>query len=65
MNFTYIKNIVPAAAVCLSLGLGSCVGDLDVTPIEIEGGTTTMTPDYDAIFNNKTHLQLPSETTNK
>lgn len=51
MNFTYLKNIVPAAALCLSLGLGSCVGDLDVTPIENEEGNTTMTPDNDALFN--------------
>lgn len=51
MNSTYIKNIIPAVALCLSLGLGSCVGDLDVTPIENEEGTTTMTPDNDALFN--------------
>ena len=29
----YIKNIVPVAALLLSLGTTSCVGDLDVTPI--------------------------------
>ena len=51
MNFTYIKNIVPVSALCLSLGLGSCIGDLDVKPIEIEGGSTTMTPNNDALFN--------------
>ena len=48
MNFNYIKNIVPAAAICLSLGLGSCVGDLDVTPID---PSTNMEADYDALFN--------------
>ena len=48
MNFKYIKNIVPAAAICLSLGLGSCVGDLDVTPID---PSTNMEADYDALFN--------------
>lgn len=47
MNFRYIKQIVPAAALLLSLGLGSCVGDLDVTPID---PSTNMTPDYDALF---------------
>ncbi len=30
----YIKNILPAAAVLLTVGLSSCVGDLDVTPID-------------------------------
>ena len=48
MNFKYIKNIVPAAAICLSLGLGSCVNDLDVTPID---PSTNMEADYDALFN--------------
>lgn len=48
MNFRYIKNLVPAAALCMSLGLASCVGDLDVTPID---PSTVMTPDYDALFN--------------
>ena len=28
MNFKYIKNILPVAALGLSLGLGSCVNDL-------------------------------------
>lgn len=48
MNFRYIRNIVPAATLCLTLGLSSCVGDLDVTPID---PSTIMTPDYDALFN--------------
>ena len=51
MNFIYIKNLVPAAAFCLSLGFSSCIGDLDVSPIENEEGTTTMTPNNDALFN--------------
>ena len=29
-----IKNILPAAALLLSLGMSSCIGDLDVTPID-------------------------------
>ena len=47
MNFKYIKQIVPAAVLSLSLGLGSCVNDLDVSPID---PSTNMTPDYDALF---------------
>ena len=31
---TYIKNIIPAAAFLLAVGLGSCTKDLDVTPID-------------------------------
>lgn len=31
---TYIKNILPAAALTLALGMTSCSGDLDVTPID-------------------------------
>ena len=30
----FIKNIVPAAAMLLAVGLNSCVGDLDVNPID-------------------------------
>ena len=30
----YIKHILPAAAMLLSVGLSSCIGDLDVTPID-------------------------------
>lgn len=47
MNLKNIKHIVPAAILLLSLGLGSCVNDLDVTPID---PSTNMTPDYDALF---------------
>ena len=31
---TYIKNIIPAAALFLAVGLDSCTKDLDVTPID-------------------------------
>ena len=35
MNLRYFKNIIPAAAIILaSAGMTSCVGDLDVTPID-------------------------------
>ena len=34
MNFKLFKHILPATAVVLSAGLSSCVGDLDVTPID-------------------------------
>jgi len=34
MNFRLFKHILPATAVVLSAGLSSCVGDLDVTPID-------------------------------
>ncbi|MGL4851306.1 MAG: RagB/SusD family nutrient uptake outer membrane protein [Phocaeicola sp.] len=47
MNFKYFKQIVPMTVMALSLGLGSCVGDLDVTPID---PSTNMTPDYNALF---------------
>lgn len=44
----YIKTILPAAAVALSFGLSSCVGDLDVTPID---PSTNMTADANGLFN--------------
>jgi hypothetical protein len=31
---SYIKNILPAAALMLTVGMTSCTGDLDVTPID-------------------------------
>ncbi len=34
MKFRYIKSLLPAASLCLSLGLTSCIGDLDVKPID-------------------------------
>ena len=34
MQFNYLKSIIPAASLCLTLGLSSCIGDLDVTPID-------------------------------
>ena len=30
----FIKNIFPAAALTLCVGLSSCIGDLDVSPID-------------------------------
>ena len=34
MNLRYFKNIVPASALMLTVGLSSCTKDLDVTPID-------------------------------
>lgn len=34
MMKAYIKNIIPAAALLLAVGLTSCTKDLDVTPID-------------------------------
>jgi hypothetical protein len=31
---TYLKNILPAAAFLLAMGMTSCSSDLDVTPID-------------------------------
>lgn len=47
MNLRYIKNMFPAAALILSLGMSSCVGDLDVTP---KDPSTNMAVDADALF---------------
>ena len=48
MNFKYFKNIAPVAAVALlSMGLSSCTGDLDVTPID---PSTNMTVNEAALF---------------
>ena len=47
MNFKY-KTILPAAAMMLSLGLSSCTGDLDVTPIDPNKNTTV---DAQKLFN--------------
>ena len=44
----YIKSLLPAAALALSLGLSSCVGDLDVKPIDPK---TNMTVTPDNLFN--------------
>lgn len=48
MNFKYLKTLLPTAAVALSLGLTSCVGDLDVTPID---PSTNMESDAASLFN--------------
>lgn len=47
MNLKYFKNIAPAAALMLAAGLSSCVGDLDVTPID---PGTVMVPDEPALY---------------
>lgn len=48
MNLRYFKNIVPvAAAALLTMGLSSCTGDLDVSPID---PSTNMTPNEIALF---------------
>ena len=44
----YIKSLLPSAALALSLGLTSCVGDLDVKPID-PNTLMKATPDY--LFN--------------
>ena len=46
MNFSYIKNIIPAAALVVA-GLSSCTGDLDVTPID---PSKTMVPDEVSLY---------------
>lgn len=48
MKFSNLKHIFPMVALSLSLGLGSCVNDLDVEPID---PSTIMKPDFDALFN--------------
>lgn len=48
MNLRSIKRIFPAAVLLLSLGMTSCVGDLDVTP---KDPSTNMTVDVEALFN--------------
>ncbi|MBR5392425.1 MAG: RagB/SusD family nutrient uptake outer membrane protein [Prevotella sp.] len=48
MNLRYFKNIIPAAAVLFAaVGLSSCTGDLDVTPID---PSKTMVPDETSLF---------------
>jgi hypothetical protein len=44
----YIKHIIPCAVIAMSMGMASCTGDLDVTPIN-PNLTTTLSPD--ALFN--------------
>ena len=44
----YIKSLLPAAALALSLGLSSCVGDLNVKPIDPK---TNMTVNPDNLIN--------------
>lgn len=47
MKLYTFKRIAPLAALVMSLGMGSCVGDLDVTPID---PSTVMTPNYNSLF---------------
>ena len=48
MNLRYFKNILPFAAVVLSLGMSSCVNDLDVEPIDPR---ENMTVDAEKLLN--------------
>lgn len=48
MIINKIKNILPVAALALSVGLCSCTGDLDVTPINPQQTTTL---NQDALLN--------------
>jgi hypothetical protein len=49
MNLKNIKNLLPAAALMLTMGLASsCTGDLDVTP---KDPSTNMNVDVEALFN--------------
>ena len=45
---SYIKRIIPAAALLMTMGMTSCTGDLDVTPIDPNTNTTV---DADGLFN--------------
>ena len=47
MNLKYFKNTVPAVAILLTAGLSSCVGDLDVEPID---PSSTMTVDEVSLY---------------
>ena len=47
MNFNNFKYILPVAALALTAGLSSCVGDLDVTPID---PSTTMSVDEAGLY---------------
>lgn len=49
MNFKYIKSVLPLAVLAIAtLGISSCVGDLDVDPINPQ---VTMTWDQAKVFN--------------
>lgn len=47
MNFYHFKYMLPAAAIALTAGLSSCVGDLDVEPID---PSTTMAVDEPGLY---------------
>jgi len=48
MKIRILKSIIPAAALAFSVSLSSCIGDLDVEPINPQ---QTMEFDNDAVFN--------------
>ena len=48
MKTKILKSIIPAAALALTLNFSSCIGDLDVSPINPQ---QTMEFDNDAVFN--------------
>ena len=48
MKINIFKTIIPAAAMVLTMSTTSCVGDLDVTPINPQ---QTMDLNGDALFN--------------
>ena len=48
MKFNNMKSLIPVAAFTLMIGFSSCVGDLDVKPINPQ---QTMTLDQNALFN--------------
>lgn len=48
MKFNYIKSFIPVATLALMMAFSSCVGDLDVKPINPQ---QTMTLDQSALFN--------------
>ena len=57
MNLKYISHILPSAALVLTMGLTSCTGDLDVTPIDPRKNTTV---DAQKLF-NKCYAEFVSE----
>ena len=48
MKFRYLKSIIPAASLALALSVTSCIGDLDVSPID---PNIVMTFDQASVFN--------------
>ena len=56
MKFNNMKSLIPVAAFTLMIGFSSCVGDLDVKPINPQ---QTMTLDQNALFKNFFHSPSP------